>query len=195
MLADLELGAADTAAVRAVLDDVAALAMEVPAPSAEVRALLGGAVPFRRRRHAAVVTAAAAALALGGVSAAAAANRLPDPVQEIVADATEGLPVQVPHPVKPANPPYDAPGHVTHKPKEPKPAAATTAPGQVQKSTKPDPTAPGPARPADPGSHGRAHNPDRTTGATARASNDSDDKKKSELSDKRAAASEKAPKA
>jgi hypothetical protein len=126
--------------------------------------MLGGAVPLRPRRRAIFVAAAAGALALGGFSAAAAGNRLPDRVQEAVADATGGV---VPHPVKPTNPPYDAPGHILNKPKAtktPKPDADTTpnpaAPGQIQKSTKPDPTAPGPAHPTDPGSHGRAHNPD-----------------------------------
>ncbi|HUP99473.1 MAG TPA: hypothetical protein VM093_03350 [Aeromicrobium sp.] len=175
MLADLDVSDADKAAVRAVLGEVAALAGDVPEPSPQVRALLGGALPLRRRRRTALVVAAAGALALGGVSAAAAANRLPDPIQEIVADATEGvLPVDVPHPAKPAkpvNPPSDAPGHVRNTPR-PTTRPSATPPGQIQKSTKPDPQAPGPARPADPGSHGRAHNPDRTSSAPAREFNE-----------------------
>lgn len=182
MLADLQLDAADDAAMRDVLHKIGALANEVPEPSPDVQALLGGAVPLRSRRRAVVVAAAAGALALGGVSAAAAANRLPDPLQEIVADAAEGvLPVDVPHPVKPVKPPYDAPGHVRNDPKAPKPTN-TTAPGQIQKSTKPDPKASGPARPADPGSHGRAHNPDRTNNASNAKSDDSDDAKRLEKS-------------
>jgi hypothetical protein len=183
MLADADLGAHEAAAVRAVLDDIAALAAEVPEPSSDVRAFLSGAVPMRSRRRGIVVAAAASALALGGVSAAAASNRLPDPIQEIVANATEGvLPVDVPHPAKPVNPPYDAPGHVRNKPKAPKPthpatpsASNTDAPGQIQKSTKPSPAAPGPARPADPGSHGRARNADKTDSGSDHTSDDSGD--------------------
>ena len=176
MLADLGLSGTDADQLRALLGDVAGLANEVPEPSDEVRALLGGAIPLRPRRHAVFVAAAAGALALGGVSAAAATNRLPDRVQEVVADATRGV---VPHPVKPTNPPFDAPGHV-NKPKAtktPKPEADKTpntdAPGQIQKSTKPEPTAPGPAHPADPGSHGRAHNPDKSS-SSDNADNDDD---------------------
>jgi hypothetical protein len=152
MLADLDVSAAEAATLRGLLGEVAELANEVPTPSDDVRALLGGAIPLRQRRRALVVAAAAATLALGGVSAAAAANRLPDRVQEAVADATGGA---VPHPVKPTNPPDDAPGHVF---KEDEDSKHSDAPGQIQKSTKPDPSAPGPARPEDPGSHGRAHN-------------------------------------
>lgn len=172
MLADLGVGGAESDQLRALLGEIAGLAHELPEPSDDVRALLGGAIPLRRRRRAAYLAAAVGALALGGVSAAAATNRLPEPVQEVVADATGGV---VPHPVKPTNPPYDAPGHVINKPKAtktPKPDATktpkppnTTAPGQIQKSTKPDPTAPGPAHPADPGSHGRAHNETNVNGA------------------------------
>ena len=187
MLADLGVSGADTDALRALLNEVAGLASEVPQPSDDVQALLGGAIPLRsRRRTLAFVAAAAGALALGGVSAAAAANRLPDRVQEVVADATGGV---VPHPAKPTSPRErevpppndDAPGHILNKPKAtktPKPdvtkAPNTNAPGQVQKSTKPDPTAPGPAHPADPGSHGRAHNPDKSN-SSDNSDNDDDD--------------------
>jgi len=182
MLADLGVSGSDADALRRLLGDVASLADDVPEPSDDVRALLSGAVPLRpSRRRAAFVAAAAGALALGGVSAAAAANRLPDRVQEVVADATGGA---VPHPVKPANPPYDAPGHVVNKPKAtktPKPEhtkaptpSNTDAPGQILKSTKPDPTAPGPAHPADPGSHGRAHNPDKTNNSDKSGGDDDD---------------------
>jgi hypothetical protein len=135
--------------LRALLGEVAGLAHEVPEPSDDVRALLGGAIPLRPRRRAAFVAAAVGALAFGGVSAAAAANRLPEPVQEVVADATGGV---IPHPVKPTRAPYDAPGHGFNK-SNPTKTPNTTAPGQIQKSTKPDQTAPGPAHP---GSHGRA---------------------------------------
>jgi hypothetical protein len=172
MLADLGLSGADADGLRALLGAVAGLADEVPEPSDDVRALLGGAIPLRPRRRAALVAAAVGALAFGGVSAAAATNTLPDPVQEVVADATGGV---VPHPVKPTNPPFDAPGHVLIRPnatKTPKPDATktpkplnTTAPGQIQKSTKPDPTAPGPAHPADPGSYGRARGETNVHGA------------------------------
>ena len=158
MLADLGVSGRDADQLRALLSEVAGLAHEVPEPSDDVRALLGGASPLRPRRHLVFLAAAAGALAFGGVSAAAAANRLPDRVQEVFADATGGV---VPHPVKPTNPPYDAPGHVLNKPKTPAPHNSA-APGQVQKLTKPDPTAPGPARPADPGFHGRTHNPDKS---------------------------------
>jgi len=162
MLADLGVSGAEAERLRTLLGEVAGLAHEVPEPSDDVRALLGGAIPLRSRRRAILIATAAGALAFGGVSAAAA-NRLPSPVQEVVADATGGV---VPHPVKPTNPPSDAPGHVVDKPKPtktPKPDATpkplnTTAPGQIQKLTKPAPTAPGPAHPSDPGSHGRAHN-------------------------------------
>ena len=171
MLADLGVRGVQADQLRALLGEVAGLANEVPEPSDDVRALLGGAIPLRSHRRAAIVAAAVGALALGGVSAAAATNRLPDPVQEVAADATGGV---VPHPVKPSNPPHDAPGHVdkpkatkTPKPdatKKPKPLN-TAAPGQIQKLTKPDPTAPGPAHPADPGSHGRQHNEDNVNGS------------------------------
>lgn len=166
MLADLGVSTTEANALRAILSEVAGLANEVPEPSDEVRALLGGAIPLRSRRRLGAVAVVVGALALGGASAAAAANQLPDPVQEVVANATGGV---VPHPVKPTNPPADAPGHVTEPTATPTPTAAptktpkpenTTAPGQLQKQTKPDPTAPGPARPSDPGSHGRAHHED-----------------------------------
>ncbi|MFL6088888.1 MAG: hypothetical protein ACJ71Z_01975 [Aeromicrobium sp.] len=191
MLADLDASDDDLAAVRAVLTGIAGLASEVPEPSDDVRALLGGAIPLRSHRRAAggtsrsrgIVAAAVGAVAFSGVSAAAATNRLPDPIQEVVADAADGvLPAGVPHPAHPArprhpvtpvNPPFDAPGHVRNKPKTthaPKPVN-TTAPGQIQKATKPDPGAPGPARPADPGSHGRAHN-DATESADSDATDD-----------------------
>ena len=169
MLAELGVSGVEAEEFRALLGEVAGLAHELPEPSDDVRALLGGAIPLRPHRRLGLVAAAVGALAFGGVSAAAATNRLPDPVQQVVADATRGV---VPHPVKPTNPPYDAPGHVINKPKAtaaPQPTRTptplnTTAPGQIQKQTKPDPTAPGPARPADPGSHGRAHNETKTNG-------------------------------
>lgn len=172
MLADLELTGAEAEGLRALLGDVAGLASEVPEPSQNVRALLGGAVPLRSRRRLAAVAAVAGALALGGVSAAAAANRLPSHVQEVVADATGGV---VPHPVKPTDPPNDAPGR--DKPDQPdRPTnAPDDAPGQIQKSTKPDPSDPGPARPADPGSHGRAHNEANDRGAEQFEDDDDDE--------------------
>lgn len=175
MLADLGVSGAEADQLRAVLGAVAGLASDVPEPSDDVRVLLGGAIPLRPRRHLGIVAAAVGALAFGGFSAAAAANRLPDPIQEVVADVTDPLPVKAPHPVKPVNPPFDAPGHVLNKPKAtktPKPEDTTTpkplnttAPGQIQKLTKPDPKAPGPARPADPGSHGRLHQESNVNGA------------------------------
>jgi len=155
MLADLGVSGAEADRLRGVLSEVGRLASEVPEPSADVRAMLGGAIPLRPRRHSVIVAAAVGALAFGGVSAAAAANRLPDRIQEAVADVTEPLPVKAPHPVKPVDPPIDAPGHIKNKPKT---DDDTSAPGQIQKLTKPDPDAAGPARPADPGSHGRDHN-------------------------------------
>lgn len=172
MLADLGVSGAEADRLRGVLSEVGGLASEVPEPSADVRAMLGGAIPLRPRRRSVIVVAAVGALAFGGVSAAAAANRLPDRIQEAVADVTEPLPVKAPHPVKPVDPPIDAPGHIKNKPKAtktPKPDDTpkpinTSAPGQIQKLTKPDPTASGPARPADPGSHGRAHNDGQTNG-------------------------------
>jgi hypothetical protein len=161
MLADLGVSTAEAAHLRALLGQVAGLAREVPEPSDDVRALLGGAISLGRRRRTVFIAAAVGALAFGGVSAAAAANRLPEPVQEIVADATGGV---VPHPVKPTIPPYDAPGHVVSKHKATK-TPHTSAPGQNQKSTKPDPTAPGPAHSVGAGSHGRAHNESNIDGA------------------------------
>lgn len=180
MVADLAMNSAESERLRRLLDDVAGLANEVPEPSDGVRAMLGGATPMRPRRRAGLIVAAASAVALSGVSAAAAANRLPDRVQEVVADATQPLPFKAPHPVKPVkpvNPPFDAPGQVKDKPqatKTPKPIN-TAAPGQVQKLTKPDPNGPGPARPADPGSHGRLHNETKVNG-----NDDADDKAKPE---------------
>ena len=167
MLADLGLRSAEIEQLRELLGEVAGLASETPEPSDDVRALLGGAAPFRSHRRLVVVAAVAGAVALGGVSAAAAANRLPSHVQEVVADATGGV---VPHPVKPTDAPTDAPGHDTaDKPTNP----PDDAPGQIQKSTKPDPSEPGPAHPEDPGSHGRAHNEANDNGA--RKFDDDDD--------------------
>jgi hypothetical protein len=166
MLADLGVGGAEADQLRALLGEVAALAHEVPEPSDDVRTLLAGAIPLHRRRRTVFVAAAVGALALGGVSAAAAANRLPGPVQEVVADATGGV---VPHPSKPASPPHDTPGHGFAKPKERK-KHNSTAPGQIHKSAMPhkrevpppEPAVPGPA---DPGSHGRAHQKSNINGA------------------------------
>ena len=159
MLADLGVTGVEADQLRALLGEVAGLAHEVPAPADNVRALLGGATPLRPRHRAAIASAVIGALAFSGVSAAAAANRLPDAVQEVVADATGGV---VPHPVKPTNPPDDAPGHVfkQNDGDDNDDSENSEPPGQIQKSTKPDPSDPGPARPADPGSHGRAHNDD-----------------------------------
>jgi hypothetical protein len=156
MIADLGVTGREADQLRALLGEIAGLAHEVPEPVDDVRVLLSGTTPLRPRRRASLVAAAVGALALSGVSAAAAANRLPDHVQEVVADATGGV---VPHPVKPTNPPDDAPGHVFKQDKhDDDDDDGGEPPGQIQKSTKPDPRAPGPASPADPGSHGRAHN-------------------------------------
>ena len=152
MLTDLGVGGAEADQLRALLREVAGLAHEVPEPSDDVRALLAGATPLHRRSRTVWIAAAVGALALGGVSAAAAANRLPEPVQEVVADATGGV---VPHPVKPAGAQHETPGH-GFKPRATK-KHGSMVPGQIQKSTKSDPAAPGPAHPANPGSHGRAH--------------------------------------
>lgn len=170
MISDLGVSDVEAEQLRGLLREVSQLADTAPEPSADVRAMLDGAVPLRARRSPArsrvLVAAAVGAVALGGVSAAAAANRLPAPIQDVVADVTAPLPVQAPRPVKPVDPPHDAPGHIMNPPKAPtadddsptpKPLNST-APGQIQKLTKPDPTAPGPAAPADPGSHGRLHN-------------------------------------
>jgi hypothetical protein len=189
MIADLGMNDAESARLRQLLDDVAGLANEVPEPSDGVRAMLAGAAPLRPRRRAGLIVAAASAVALSGVSVAAAANRLPDPVQEVVADATQPLPFKAPHPVKPvkpANPPLDAPGHVKDEPKPtktPKPIN-TAAPGQIQKLTKPDPNAPGPARPADPGSHGRLHHETKVNGNDADDADDDKAKPEKEKLDK-----------
>lgn len=158
-----------TAQMRATLVALAeaADATPVPAPSDAVLALISAGIHPRVLRRRAAVAAAAGALAFGGTSVAAAENALPAPVQRAVAGfANAHLPVTLPtptdtpaKPVKPTNAPYDVPGHVRHKPKAtktPKPVK-TTAPGQVQKLTKPDTALPGPAHPANPGSHGRAH--------------------------------------
>jgi hypothetical protein len=161
----LDLSRPDAEQLRAALNDIAALAHATPAPtaSAELIDLISG---LRRRtaRRRAVAVAAASALAFGGTSVAAAeTGTLPPKVQDVVANfADEHLPVRLPHadevkvkPVKPTNPPYDAPGHVRNKPKKAKPVNSA-APGQMQKLTKPNPRLPGPARPADPGSRGKA---------------------------------------
>ncbi len=168
MVADLELNDAETARMRGLLREIAELADETPIPSAAVRALMSGAIPLRSRRRVALVGVAVGTLTLSGVSAAAAANRLPDPIQEMVAELTAPLPVKAPHPDKPVRPvdaPNDAPGQFKDRspstPDKPDTPKKTDAPGQVQKLTKPDPGAPGPARPADPGAHGRAHQEDR----------------------------------
>jgi hypothetical protein len=169
MVADLELNDAEAAQMRGLLREIAGLADETPIPSEAVRAMVSGAIPLRSRRRVALVAVAAGSLALSGVSAAAAANRLPDPIQEMVAELTAPLPVKAPRPDKPVRPvdaPNDAPGQLKDrspsKPDKPDAPTNTDAPGQIQKLTKPDPGAPGPARPADPGAHGRAHQEDQT---------------------------------
>lgn len=175
MLADLGVSGAQADQIRALLAEVAGLAHEVPEPSDDVRALLGGAMPLRSRRRAAIV-AVVGALALGGVSAAAATNRLPDPVQEVAADATGGFvphPIKPVKPVKPTSPAHDAPGHLDKstatrppKPDDNKPPGPlkTAAPAQIQKPTKPIPVAPEPAQPAVPGSQGGARYEEPVTG-------------------------------
>lgn len=166
MLADLGFDDAGNARLRSALTELRTSATEVPVASPDVVALLQGATRVRRLPHRrAVVAVAAGALAFAGASAAAATNNLPDPIQEAVAKVTGA-----PHPdnrpeakpVKPTDAPNDAPGQLTDDGDEgPESGNAghrdnSGAPGQIQKVTKPDPAADGPARPADPGSHGRA---------------------------------------
>jgi hypothetical protein len=166
MLADLGFDDAGNDQLRSSLTELRASATEVPVASPDVVALLQGTTPIRRLPHGRVVVAVAAgALAFGGASAAAATNNLPDPIQEAVAKVTGA-----PHPdhrpeakpVKPTDAPNDAPGQLTDKGDEgPESGNASRsdnsrAPGQIQKATKPDPADDGPAKPADPGSHGRA---------------------------------------
>lgn len=177
MLADDGLRPADEAALRAALTDIGALANEVPEPSAWVQQMIRGELVLAGTAEAATegigqrsarrlgIAVVAGTLAFGGASAAAATNSLPASLQEAVAKATESLPISAPHPkpVKPINPPTDAPGQLkdhseddeTDNPVE-TPGDNADAPGQIQKATKPDVADPGPARPADPGSHGRA---------------------------------------
>lgn len=158
--------------VRHALTEIAMLA-QTPAPpmSAELMRLVHGGLNRRSRRRRAAVAAAAGVFALGGTSVAAAQNTLPAPAQQAIAEfADDHLPVSVPHPeaaptlapVQQTTPQADEADEArlrAQKAKEPKPAN-TTAPGQIQKLTKPDPRLPGPARPADPGSHGRDNNAD-----------------------------------
>ncbi|HSI25806.1 MAG TPA: hypothetical protein VK948_00220 [Aeromicrobium sp.] len=167
----------DAEPLRAALADIAMLA-ELPAPAAStaVLGLIHGGVRRHIIRRRVVVAAAAGALALGGTSAAAAQNALPAPAQEAIASfADDYLPVTVPHPaqpdpaqthpatpVRPTDPPIDAPGRLRNDPQGPKESHGSEAPGQIQKRTKPVPGAPGPATPADPGAHGRVHGSDAT---------------------------------
>lgn len=161
-----ELPADEATRMRAALSEIAALA-DGPAPlmSAEVRRLVHHGVRRRIVGRRAGIAALAGVFALGGTSVAAAQNVLPAPAQAAIARfADDHLPITVPRPApaaavptQPTNAPSDAPGQLK---KGPKAAHNTDAPGQIQKQTKPDPRAPGPARPADPGSHGRAHGSD-----------------------------------
>lgn len=177
--------------LRAALGDIAALAERpTPTPSAAVLDLIDGGVRRHIVRRRAFVAAAAGALVLGGTSAAAARNALPAPAQEAIANfADEHLPVTVPHPAKraavvPARPtdaPHDAPGRLRSEQPGPDAPGNADPPGQIQKRTKPDPGAPGPARPIDPGAHGRAQAGDAasdkstdTRASTKRASTDDD---------------------
>lgn len=163
--------------LRAALTDIAALAEgPVPSPSAAVLDLIDGGVRRHIRRRRAFVAAAAGALVLGGTSAAAARNALPAPAQEAIASfADDHLPVTVPHPAKPSavvpvrptSAPTDAPGRLRNEPGGPQDPGKLEAPGQIQKRTKPDPGAPGPARPADPGAHGRGHGSDAASDRSA----------------------------
>jgi hypothetical protein len=160
MVADLGLDLAASDQLRSTLTDIRGLAKDVPVASPDVVAMLQGATPLgRSSRQRLAVAAAVGALAFGGASAAAATNNLPDPIQEVVANVTGA-----PHPsddrpgvkpVKPTDAPSDAPGQLKDKP-----AKAdhdnSDAPGQIQKGTKPDTASDGPAKPADPGSHGQA---------------------------------------
>lgn len=165
--------------LRNTLGEIAALA-EVPAPaaSAAVVGLIHGGVRRHIVRRRMFAAAAVGALALGGTSAAAAQNALPAPAQEAIASfADDHLPVTVPHPaqpnsaksvpatpVRPATPPIDAPGRLRNEPQGPKEPRNSLAPGQIQKRSKPAPGATGPAKPVDPGAHGRAHGSDAMEG-------------------------------
>jgi hypothetical protein len=175
MLADLGPEQAGSDHVRSMLTDMRAQATEVPVASPNVVALLQGATPLRARSHQRLVFAAAAgALAFGGASAAAATNNLPEPIQAVVAKVT-GAPHPGDHPgvkpVKPTDAPSDAPGQLKDKSDHPQ-GDNSDAPGQIQKATKPDPSADGPAKPADPGSFGRAR------AEEVQASHDKGDNKK-----------------
>jgi len=159
MLADLGPDQTGDERLRSTLTSLRAQATDVPVASPTVVALLQGATPIpARSRQRMLAAAAAGALVLGGASAAAATNNLPDPIQEVVAHVTGA-----PHPgdrpgvkpVKPTNAPSDAPGQLKDKSDHPH-GDNSDAPGQIQKATKPDPSADGPAKPADPGSFGRA---------------------------------------
>jgi len=174
MLADLGTEHTDER-LRSALTSLRAEATEVPVASPNVVALLQGATPLHARsRQRMLAAAAAGALVFGGASAAAATNNLPDPIQEVVANVTGA-----PHPgdrpgvkpVKPTNAPSDAPGQLKDKSDRPH-GDNSDAPGQIQKATKPDPSADGPAKPADPGSFGRAR------AEEVQASHDKGDNKK-----------------
>jgi hypothetical protein len=174
MLADLGPDQTDER-LRSALTNLRAEATEVPVASPDVVALLQGATPLQARsRQRMLAAAAAGALVFGGASAAAATNNLPDPIQEVVANVTGA-----PHPgdrpgvkpVKPTNAPSDAPGQLKDKSDHPH-GDNSDAPGQIQKATKPDPSADGPAKPADPGSFGRAR------AEEVQASHDKGDNKK-----------------
>lgn len=163
-----DLGYADDDQLRDALLEIRGLAKDVPIASPAVVALLQGTTPLRmpaRRRVA--IAAVAGTLVFGGASAAAATNNLPEPLQAVVAKVT-GAPrphadkptSSRPKPVKPTNAPDDAPGRLKGKSDRDHASGQKTdnsdVPGQVQKVTKPATSAPGPAKPADPGSHGRA---------------------------------------
>lgn len=186
MLADLGPAQVGDERLLSTLTDLRAQAKDVPVASPEVVALLQGATPLRANsRQRLVFAAAAGALAFGGASAAAATNNLPDPLQEVVAKVT-GAPHPDEHagpkPVKPTNAPDDAPGQLKDKADHPNNGSNaqgansghdnSDAPGQIQKATKPDPSDDGPAKPADPGSHGRAR------AADVQASHERGDNKK-----------------
>lgn len=165
----------DAQLVQEALSEIAGLA-HTPAPvaSAEVLDLIGGGVRRRIIRRRVIVAAAAGVLAVGGTSVAAATNSLPPKAQEAIAKfADNHLPFTVPHPkdgtssskpVKPINPPRDAPTLVPKKPNEPTPAPTDTAESARELDQKPSNT-----RISEPATQAGAANP--APAATAQADN------------------------
>lgn len=125
-------------AVTQFLTDLRSLADgPAPAPSAELLAAFGGAVPLASRRRPArrVLAAAAAVAVLGGTGVAAARNQLPEPAQRLVSRVVDVL---TPFHLDPAD--RVAPKPAPNVPALPLPSQSPTPAAPAGPGDTPDPS-------------------------------------------------------